>query len=159
MTSPLGSKADIEPTSLEALLSANSGQLPDPGLSLYCAMRAVRHSSLIVADTTDLATDLREEGLLLRGSSEPGSASFLVRHGQVGGDFTSGNLHVNCYRDGSQRQPARLRHSNDPVCDRHCSVAMLIAAYSRPFTGEISVKPDLLKQVITSGLKGAGNSH
>jgi amino acid transporter len=28
---------------------------------------------------------------------------------------------------------------------------LLIAAYSRPFTGEISVKPDLLKQVITSG--------
>ena len=28
---------------------------------------------------------------------------------------------------------------------------LLIAAYSRPFTDEISVKPDLLKQVITSG--------
>jgi hypothetical protein len=28
---------------------------------------------------------------------------------------------------------------------------LLIAAYSRPFTGEISVKPDLLKQVITRG--------
>ena len=28
---------------------------------------------------------------------------------------------------------------------------LLIAAYSRPFTGEISVKPDLLKQVITNG--------
>ena len=28
---------------------------------------------------------------------------------------------------------------------------LLIAAYSRPFTGEISVKPDLLRQVITSG--------
>jgi hypothetical protein len=28
---------------------------------------------------------------------------------------------------------------------------LLIGAYSRPFTGEISVKPDLLKQVITSG--------
>ena len=28
---------------------------------------------------------------------------------------------------------------------------LLIAAYSRPFTGEISVSPDLLKQVITSG--------
>ena len=28
---------------------------------------------------------------------------------------------------------------------------LLIAAYSRPFTGEISVGPDLLKQVITSG--------
>jgi hypothetical protein len=27
---------------------------------------------------------------------------------------------------------------------------LLIAAYSRPFTGEISVGPDLLKQVITS---------
>ena len=31
---------------------------------------------------------------------------------------------------------------------------LLIAAYSRPFTGEISVRPDLLKQVITSGLRG-----
>ena len=28
---------------------------------------------------------------------------------------------------------------------------LLIAAYSRPFAGEISVRPDLLKQVITSG--------
>jgi Protein of unknown function (DUF4239) len=28
---------------------------------------------------------------------------------------------------------------------------LLIAAYSRPFTGEISVKPDLLRQIITSG--------
>jgi Protein of unknown function (DUF4239) len=28
---------------------------------------------------------------------------------------------------------------------------LLIAAYSRPFTGEISVRPDLLKQVMTSG--------
>ena len=28
---------------------------------------------------------------------------------------------------------------------------LLIAAYSRPFTGEISVRPDLLKQVVTSG--------
>jgi hypothetical protein len=28
---------------------------------------------------------------------------------------------------------------------------LLIAAYNRPFTGEISVRPDLLKQVITSG--------
>jgi hypothetical protein len=27
---------------------------------------------------------------------------------------------------------------------------LLIAAYSRPFTGEISVRPDLLKQVIAS---------
>jgi hypothetical protein len=30
---------------------------------------------------------------------------------------------------------------------------LLIAAYSRPFTGEIAVTPDLLKQVITSGTK------
>jgi hypothetical protein len=29
---------------------------------------------------------------------------------------------------------------------------LLIAAYSRPFTGEISVRPDLLKQVMTSGV-------
>ena len=28
---------------------------------------------------------------------------------------------------------------------------LLIAAYSRPFTGEISVKPELLRQVLTSG--------
>ena len=28
---------------------------------------------------------------------------------------------------------------------------LLIAAYSRPFTGEISVKPDLLRQIVTSG--------
>jgi hypothetical protein len=29
--------------------------------------------------------------------------------------------------------------------------AVLIAAYSRPFTGEISVKPDLLKQALPAG--------
>ena len=28
---------------------------------------------------------------------------------------------------------------------------LLITAYSQPFTGEISVRPDLLKQVMTSG--------
>jgi hypothetical protein len=28
---------------------------------------------------------------------------------------------------------------------------LLIAAYSQPFTGEISVKPDLLRQIVTSG--------
>jgi len=31
---------------------------------------------------------------------------------------------------------------------------LLIAAYSRPFIGEISVRPNLLKQVITSGTTG-----
>jgi multisubunit Na+/H+ antiporter MnhC subunit len=35
---------------------------------------------------------------------------------------------------------------------------MLIAAYSRPFTGELSVGPDLLKQVITSEAM-VGTSH
>ena len=29
---------------------------------------------------------------------------------------------------------------------------LLIAAYSRPFAGEDTVRPDLLRQVITSGL-------
>ena len=32
---------------------------------------------------------------------------------------------------------------------------LLIAAYSRPFTGEISVRPDLLRQVVTSGTADA----
>ena len=31
---------------------------------------------------------------------------------------------------------------------------LLIAAYSRPFTGEISVTPELLKQVIATEAKG-----
>ena len=31
---------------------------------------------------------------------------------------------------------------------------LLIAAYSRPFTGEISVRPDLLRQVITNAPSG-----
>ena len=35
---------------------------------------------------------------------------------------------------------------------------LLIAAYSRPFTGEISVRPDLLKQVIPSGTTGTSRS-
>ena len=43
---------------------------------------------------------------------------------------------------------------NDPLCDGHGSVALLIGAYSRPFTGEISVRPDLLSRV-TSGTTDA----
>ena len=35
-----------------------------------------------------------------------------------------GNLYVDRYRHGSQRQPARLRYSNDPLRDRHSSVAI-----------------------------------
>ena len=31
------------------------------------------------------------------------------------------------------------------------ALSLLFAAYSRPFTGEISVKPDLLRQIVTSG--------
>ena len=70
----------------------------------------------------------------------------------MGRDFTSGNLYVDRYRHGSQRQPARLRYSNDPLRDRRIALSLLlIAAYSRPFAGEISVRPDLLRQVITSG--------
>ena len=34
---------------------------------------------------------------------------------------------------------------------------LLIAAYSRPFTGEISVTPELLKQVIATEAKGDTN--
>ena len=34
---------------------------------------------------------------------------------------------------------------------------LLIAAYSRPFTGEISVTPELLKQVIATEAKGDNN--
>ena len=44
-----------------------------------------------------------------------------------------------------------LRHGLDHLCDGQLRLSLLlIAAYSRPFTGEISVRPDLLKQVITS---------
>jgi hypothetical protein len=55
-----------------------------------------------------------------------------------------------------------MEHNEDP--EDHCCPptilqivatgialsALLIAAYSRPFTGELSVGPDLLKQVIAS---------
>jgi hypothetical protein len=34
---------------------------------------------------------------------------------------------------------------------------LLIAAYSRPFTGEISVAPELLKQVIATEARGNTN--
>jgi uncharacterized protein DUF4239 len=36
---------------------------------------------------------------------------------------------------------------------------LMIAAYTRPFTGEISVGPDLLQQVITSESASGANSH
>ena len=41
------------------------------------------------------------------------------------GILLHGTLHVGRYRHGSQRQPACLRYSNDPLCDRHCSVAIV----------------------------------
>ena len=34
------------------------------------------------------------------------------------------------------------------------ALSVLIAAYSRPFTGDISVAPELLKQVIATEAKG-----
>jgi hypothetical protein len=36
---------------------------------------------------------------------------------------------------------------------------LMIAAYTRPFTGEISVGPDLLQQVITSEPAIGANAH
>jgi hypothetical protein len=36
---------------------------------------------------------------------------------------------------------------------------LLIAAYSRPFTGEISITPDLLRQVMTSGAPPGGSDR
>ena len=62
-----------------------------------------------------------------------------------------GTLHLGRYRHGPQRQPACLRYSNDLFATGIALSLLLIAAYNRPFTGEISVGPDLLKQVITSG--------
>ena len=37
-----------------------------------------------------------------------------------------------------------------PVTLFATGIALLIAAYSRPFTGDISVRPELLQQVIPS---------
>ena len=39
-------------------------------------------------------------------------------------------------------------------CSGDALSVLLIAAYSRPFTGEISVTPELLKQVIATEAKG-----
>ena len=36
-----------------------------------------------------------------------------------------GTLHLSRHRHRSQRQPAYLRYSTDPLCDRHCSVAIV----------------------------------
>ena len=62
----------------------------------------------------------------------------------MGGDSASGNLHI---------VAIAMVHSDNRLA---CAIAMifatgialsllLIGAYSRPFTGEISVRPDLLK--------------
>ena len=44
-------------------------------------------------------------------------------HSKMGGDPTSGTLHVDRHRHGPQRQPAYLRYSADPLCNRHGAVA------------------------------------
>ena len=63
-----------------------------------------------------------------------------------------GTLHLGRYRHGPQRQPACLRYERSTLFATGIALSLLlIAAYNRPFTGEISVGPDLLKQVITSG--------
>jgi hypothetical protein len=41
---------------------------------------------------------------------------------KMGRDSTSRTLHLGRHCHGSQRQPARLRHSIDPLCNRHCTV-------------------------------------
>ena len=43
----------------------------------------------------------------------------------MGRDSADGTLHLSRHRHGSQRQPAYLRYSNDPVCVRHGSVAIV----------------------------------
>ena len=43
----------------------------------------------------------------------------------MGRDSGDGTLHLGRHRHGSLRQPAFLRYSTDPVCDRHCSVAIV----------------------------------
>lgn len=54
---------------------------------------------------------------------------------------------------GARRQPACVRDNVHTLCNRVALSVLLIAAYSRPFTGEISVAPELLKQVIATEAK------
>ena len=68
--------------------------------------------------------------------------------GLNGRDSASGTLQVDRpLAMRSLRQPARLCYSHDPPCDGHALSLSFIGGYSRPFTGEISVKPDSLMPV------------
>jgi hypothetical protein len=66
----------------------------------------------------------------------------------LGRAFCFRTLHLGGDCHGSQRQSARLRNSSNLFATGIALSLLLIAAYSRPFTGEISVGPDLLKQVM-----------
>ena len=72
----------------------------------------------------------------------------------MAGDLVSGILHLG--------RIAMVHADNRRACAITLTLfatgvalsVLLIAAYSRPFTGEISVTPELLKQVIATEAKG-----
>ena len=68
----------------------------------------------------------------------------------MGGDSASGTLHVGGHSHGSQDNRLTCAIALTLFATGIALSLLLIAAYSRPFTGEISVGPKLLKQVITS---------
>ena len=72
----------------------------------------------------------------------------------MAGDLVSGILHLGRHCHGARRQPACVRDNSDALATGATLSVLLIAAYSRPFTGEISVTPELLKQVIPTEAKG-----
>ena len=62
----------------------------------------------------------------------------------------AGRLRATGDRHGPQRQSARFCHHNGLFATGVAASALLIAAYDRPFIGDISVGPGPLLQVIPS---------
>ena len=72
----------------------------------------------------------------------------------MGGNFVSGIVRLGRHCHGARQQPACVRNNLTLFAAGVALSVLLIAAYSRPFTGEISVTPELLKQVIATEAKG-----
>src|SRR5262252_1762224 len=60
----------------------------------------------------------------------------------------AGSLRPACDRHGPQRQPARLYHHDGNLCGGGGRVDLVNTLPRPPFTGEISVQPDPLLQVM-----------
>src|SRR6516162_464895 len=66
------------------------------------------------------------------------------------GQATAQREIVNFLGKAADARRQRIIISQSSVSSVKCAAVLLIATYTRPFTGDISVGPDLLQQVITS---------